>query len=45
MPAAVGVDIGCGMIAAETDIPAERFAANPPNFGASPVSRATGDLL
>ena len=26
IPAAVGVDIGCGMIAAETDIPAERFA-------------------
>ena len=25
-PAAVGVDIGCGMIATETDIPAERFA-------------------
>ena len=26
IPAAVGVDIGCGMIAAETDIPAECFA-------------------
>lgn len=26
IPAAVGVDIGCGMIATETDIPAERFA-------------------
>ncbi len=26
IPAAVGVDIGCGMVAAETDIPAERFA-------------------
>ena len=26
MPAAVGVDIGCGMIAVETDIPAERLA-------------------
>ena len=26
IPAAVGVDIGCGMIACETDIPAERFA-------------------
>ena len=26
IPAAVGVDIGCGMIAMETDIPAERFA-------------------
>lgn len=26
IPAAVGVDIGCGMIAVETDIPAERFA-------------------
>lgn len=25
IPAAVGVDIGCGMIATETDIPAERF--------------------
>ncbi|MBO4286933.1 MAG: RtcB family protein [Kiritimatiellae bacterium] len=29
IPAAVGVDIGCGMIAAETDIPAERFAEMP----------------
>lgn len=27
LPAAVGVDIGCGMIAVETDIPAECFAA------------------
>ena len=26
IPAAVGVDIGCGMVATETDIPAERFA-------------------
>ncbi|MBR4171966.1 MAG: RtcB family protein, partial [Kiritimatiellae bacterium] len=26
IPAAVGVDIGCGMIATETDIPAEKFA-------------------
>ncbi|MCQ2391544.1 MAG: RtcB family protein [Kiritimatiellae bacterium] len=26
IPAAVGVDIGCGMIATETDIPAARFA-------------------
>ncbi len=26
IPAAVGVDIGCGMVAAETDIPAEYFA-------------------
>ncbi len=26
IPAAVGVDIGCGMIAVETDIPAEHFA-------------------
>lgn len=26
IPAAVGVDIGCGMIATETDIPATRFA-------------------
>ena len=26
IPAAVGVDIGCGMIATETDLPAERFA-------------------
>lgn len=26
IPAAVGVDIGCGMIATETDIPAEAFA-------------------
>lgn len=26
IPAAVGVDIGCGMIAVETDIPAERLA-------------------
>ena len=26
IPAAVGVDIGCGMIAVETDVPAERFA-------------------
>lgn len=26
LPSAVGVDIGCGMIAVETDIPAERFA-------------------
>ena len=26
IPSAVGVDIGCGMIATETDIPAERFA-------------------
>ena len=25
IPAAVGVDIGCGMIATETDIPAERM--------------------
>ncbi len=25
IPAAVGVDIGCGMIATETNIPAERF--------------------
>ena len=25
IPAAVGVDIGCGMVATETDIPAERF--------------------
>lgn len=25
IPAAVGVDIGCGMIATETDVPAERF--------------------
>ena len=29
IPAAVGVDIGCGMIATETDIPAERFADMP----------------
>lgn len=29
IPAAVGVDIGCGMIATETDIPAERFAEMP----------------
>ena len=26
IPAAVGVDIGCGMIAVETDVPASRFA-------------------
>ena len=26
IPAAVGVDIGCGMVATETDVPAERFA-------------------
>ena len=26
IPSAVGVDIGCGMVAVETDIPAERFA-------------------
>lgn len=26
IPAAVGVDIGCGMIAVETDVPAARFA-------------------
>ena len=26
IPAAVGVDIGCGMIAVETDVPAEHFA-------------------
>ena len=26
IPSAVGVDIGCGMIAAETDVPAERLA-------------------
>lgn len=26
IPAAVGVDIGCGMRAVETDLPAERFA-------------------
>ena len=26
IPAAVGVDIGCGMIATETDVPAEAFA-------------------
>ena len=26
IPAAVGVDIGCGMIATETDVPAEEFA-------------------
>lgn len=26
IPSAVGVDIGCGMIAVETDVPAERFA-------------------
>lgn len=26
IPSAVGVDIGCGMIAVETDIPADRFA-------------------
>jgi len=26
IPAAVGVDIGCGMIAVETDVPAERLA-------------------
>ena len=26
IPAAVGVDIGCGMIATETNVPAERFA-------------------
>ena len=29
IPAAVGVDIGCGMIATETDIPAEAFADMP----------------
>ena len=29
IPAAVGVDIGCGMIATETDIPAARFAEMP----------------
>ena len=29
IPAAVGVDIGCGMIAAETDVPAEVFAEMP----------------
>ena len=29
IPAAVGVDIGCGMIATETDIPAEVFAEMP----------------
>ena len=29
IPAAVGVDIGCGMIATETDIPAEAFAEMP----------------
>lgn len=27
LPSAVGVDIGCGMIAVETNIPAERFTA------------------
>ncbi|MBQ6352412.1 MAG: RtcB family protein, partial [Lentisphaeria bacterium] len=26
IPSAVGVDIGCGMVAVETDVPAERFA-------------------
>ena len=26
IPAAVGVDIGCGMVAVETDVPAERLA-------------------
>lgn len=26
IPSAVGVDIGCGMIAVETDVPAERFS-------------------
>ena len=26
IPAAVGVDIGCGMVAVETDVPAKRFA-------------------
>ena len=26
IPSAVGVDIGCGMIAAETDVPAERLS-------------------
>ncbi len=26
IPSAVGVDIGCGMIAVETDVPADRFA-------------------
>lgn len=26
IPAAVGVDIGCGMVAVETDVPAEHFA-------------------
>ena len=29
IPAAVGVDIGCGMIATETDVPAEVFAEMP----------------
>ena len=29
IPAAVGVDIGCGMIATETDLPAEVFAEMP----------------
>ena len=29
IPSAVGVDIGCGMVAVETDIPAERFAEMP----------------
>ncbi|MBP5509964.1 MAG: RtcB family protein [Kiritimatiellae bacterium] len=29
IPAAVGVDIGCGMIATETDVPAEAFAEMP----------------
>ncbi len=29
LPSAVGVDIGCGMVAVETDLPAERFAELP----------------
>ena len=29
IPNAVGVDIGCGMVAVETDLPAERFAGLP----------------
>ena len=29
IPAAVGVDIGCGMIVTETDIPAEASASSP----------------
>jgi tRNA-splicing ligase RtcB len=29
IPSAVGVDIGCGMVAVETDVPAERFAEMP----------------